>query len=1151
MTEKPTYEELIETVARLEQEVLAGRQLEETVQRQATILKESEVKFQLLFDRTPLSYQSLDIEGNFLEVNRAWLESLGYSREEVIGRSFADFLHPDWVAHFKENFPRFKAIGEVLGVEFEMRKKDGSTILVAFNGKIGRDRNGGFLQTHCLFSDISESRRAELALAESEEKYRTIFEQAAVGIVHCALDGRFLKINSRFAEFIGYPQEELLHLTFKSITFPDDQPADLVGIRSLLSAESGQFSRDKRYVRKDGVIVWGQVTVSLLVDDVGRPLFFLAFVNDITERRRAEEALRESEHRHRVIFENSPLGMIRFDAEGTILDCNDKFIELMGATREKLIGFNTARQSSPKMQEALKKALAGEVSVYEDAYISVTGGKTSYLRVVFNPVTAGRSPSPVIATLEDISQRRLAEEVASRRILSLTQPLEDASEVSFEDLFSLEDIQRLQDEFARATGVASIITRIDGTPITRPSNFTRLCNDIIRKNDQGLLNCCASDAVLGKLSTEGPIIQPCLSGGLWDAGAGISVGGRHIANWLIGQVRDATQTEDAIRRYARKISANEEEMVEAFRDVPAMSPEHFRDIARVLYTMANRLSATAFQNVQQARFITEIKETQENLKKSESRLRFALEGANDGLWDAHILTGEMYMSQRSCEILGYAAGEMATVVGDLPSLVHPDDLTLTKERLVAHYKGKTPIMRIEHRLRKRDGGWTWVLTRGKVVEWGENGRALRLAGTHTDINDRKDIEKTQLFLLEFDRLQSGEDFFRSLARYLAGILDMDYVCIDRLEGDILSARTVAIYTDGHFEDNVSYTLKDTPCGEVIGQSMCCFAADVRHLFPTDLVLQEMAAESYVGTTLWDSQGRAIGLIAVIGRKPLTNPSLVEAILKLVSIRAAAELERREAERDKALLQSQLMQAQKMESVGRLAGGVAHDFNNMLGVILGSCGTGSWISLIRPIRSLMISRKSKKPPSVPPTSPGNCWPLPANRQFHPKILDLNETVEGMLKMLRRLIGEDIDLVWQPGSGLVAGEDRSVPDRPDSGQSLRQCPRCHRRSRARLPSRPATSPLMRNIAPITLGFITRRLCDAGRQRQRLRHGQGDAGAHIRTVFHHQGGRARDRPRAWPPSTASSNRTTASSMFTANRPGNDLQDLSAPTSWARPTS
>jgi len=125
------------------------------------ILRESEERFRSFYDRTPLGYHALDENGLFVEVNQAWLDILGYTREEVIGRSFGDFLHSDWQEHCKENFSRFLAIGEILGVELEMVRKDGTVIPVFFNGKILRDPKGNFKQTHGVLLDITSRKLAE------------------------------------------------------------------------------------------------------------------------------------------------------------------------------------------------------------------------------------------------------------------------------------------------------------------------------------------------------------------------------------------------------------------------------------------------------------------------------------------------------------------------------------------------------------------------------------------------------------------------------------------------------------------------------------------------------------------------------------------------------------------------------------------------------------------------------------------------------------------------------------------------------------------------------------------------------------------------------------------------------------------------------
>ena len=205
----------------------------------------------------------------------------------------------------------------------------------------------------------------------------------------------------------------------------------------------------------------------------------------------------------------------------------------------------------------------------------------------------------------EIANRHRVEDALQKRVLALTEPLDPAAKIRFSDLFGIESIQRLQDQFSDTMGVASLITEPDGTPITKPSNFTRFCSEIIRNTELGRCNCFKSDAALGVHCPSGPIMQPCLGGGLWDAGASITVGGKHIATWLIGQVRNEAQNEEQMLRYADKIGVAREPFRQALTEVPIMSTEHFQRTAQLLFSFAQELSNRAYQNIQQARFINE------------------------------------------------------------------------------------------------------------------------------------------------------------------------------------------------------------------------------------------------------------------------------------------------------------------------------------------------------------------------------------------------------------------------------------------------------------------------------------------------------------------------------------------------------------------
>ena len=290
---------------------LRGTTQDITERKQAEeALRESEARLSDSFNLAPLAYQSLDEQGRFLEVNPAWLEALGYRREEVIGRWFGDFLAPEYVEPFRKRFPLFKERGSIHS-EFEMMHKGGERHVTAFEGRIGHWPDGTFKQTHCILTDITERKRAEDALRESESLLREVadnYPNSYVSIIERDLTIGFT--SGREFKKRGLDPQQFVGLSLEQV-FGEDAP---IARDNYLMAFGGAevefelFTNDQHQLYR---------AVPLKRRD-GKVERVLAVVENITERKRAEEEIRRlnAELERRVVSRTAQLEAAQHGAGG-------------------------------------------------------------------------------------------------------------------------------------------------------------------------------------------------------------------------------------------------------------------------------------------------------------------------------------------------------------------------------------------------------------------------------------------------------------------------------------------------------------------------------------------------------------------------------------------------------------------------------------------------------------------------------------------------------------------------------------------------------------------------------------------------------------------------------------------------------------------
>jgi PAS domain S-box-containing protein len=286
-----------------------------------------------VIELAPDAFFQADLDGRFTDVNQAACRLLGYERDELIGKTIFDIIPAEDADRLRAVRADLLLPGRVHTAEWTQQRKDGTFVPVEVSSNILPDG-----RWQAFVRDVSERKHVEQALHESEERFRLTIDEAPIGMALVALDGRFVRVNRALCEIVGYSSAELTGLTFQAITHPDDRDADLASAGQLARGDIPLYHREKRYVRKDGTIVEVLLNVSILRNRDGRPIYFISQIEDITARKRAEEALQTSERELRELADSMPQIVWTTSADGRTIYFNRQWVDYTGLTLEESYG---------------------------------------------------------------------------------------------------------------------------------------------------------------------------------------------------------------------------------------------------------------------------------------------------------------------------------------------------------------------------------------------------------------------------------------------------------------------------------------------------------------------------------------------------------------------------------------------------------------------------------------------------------------------------------------------------------------------------------------------------------------------------------------------------------------------------------------------
>ncbi|MCF4102744.1 PAS domain S-box protein [Gillisia sp. M10.2A] len=576
-------------------------------------LKLSQDRFQQIFHNSSIGIVLVNPDNTLVMINPATLNIFGYenaTREETLGLTFRDVTHPDDLATAHDYRTRLLS-GEINNYKLQGRfiKRNGEIIWCNINTSLIKNDDGSPSLIITQVEDITFRKELEAKAQESANQFRSAFEFSPNGMAMVGLKGDWLSVNRTLSQMAGYPHKEFLKISFHGHTHPGDRTIDEELVTELLSNKREAYTIEKRYLHKDGSIIYGLLNVSLLRDEESNPLYFITQINDITESRLAKEALRDSLHELQSVMDaTTQVSLIEADLSGTIRKINRGAENLLGYTSEELIGKEN-------------------VILFHDE--------------------------------EEVEKRgRELSEKYGRQIGGFDVFIQKAKDGKFESR-----------EWT--------YVRKDGSRFSIQLVVTAVTND------------------------QGEIIS------------------------YIGVASD----------------------------------------------------------------ISYLKNIEMELRESQQRWKFALEGSGDGVWDWDIQEGKQYLSNHAKNMLGFDSDEALTDIKDWDDRIHPNDKEKSNRAVKDYFDNKVPLYNVEKRVRCKDGSYKWILDRGKIIEWDEDGNPVRMIGTQSDITERKNAEQL---------IKENELRFRSLYELSPigiGLIDIE-------SGKFINANIALLESVGYDYDEI-------------------------------------------------------------------------------------------------------------------------------------------------------------------------------------------------------------------------------------------------------------------------------------------------------------------------------------------------------------